>query len=159
MKVRAAGIVAAEILGSVLAIAVAVGAVLLGHLDGERGPWMAVGLGAILLLPAAFTGWLCAPRVVEPWRGRLAPHTMAAVTASTSTAVCIWLGMLVMMIAVDLVRGRLDPSSWSWPSALGNALVLLVPTSIAVVVSLGVTVPLGMMWVALTRRLTNEPSA
>jgi hypothetical protein len=159
MSVRVAGILAAEALGAGLAVAFAVGAVLLGHLDGERGPWMAVGLGAALVVPAAFTGWLCAPRVVEPWRGRLAPHTMAAVTASTSTAVCIWLGMLAMMIVVDLVRGRLDPSSWAEASALSSVLISLIPTSIAVVISLVVTVPVGIVWVALTRRLANEPSA
>jgi hypothetical protein len=44
MTMRAAGIVAAELHGRDLVIAVAVGAVLLGHLDGERGPWLAVGL-------------------------------------------------------------------------------------------------------------------
>lgn len=62
-----------------------------------------------------------------------------------------------MMIGADLVRGRLDPSSWAWPSALGGALILLVPTSVAVVLSLVVTVLLGVAWVALTQRLIGRP--
>jgi hypothetical protein len=159
MTVRAAGIVVAEALGAVLVVAVAVGAVLLGFFDAEHGPWLAPALAAILVVPAAFTGWLCPPRVLEPWRGRLAPPTMAAVTASTSTAVFIWGGLLAATVAIDVTDGALDPASWSLESFGLWSLSVGIPTSTAVVASLRIAAPLGVAWVWLTGRLIGRDVA
>lgn len=159
MSVRRAGVVAALGSAGVLSVAGAMTGVLMGGLDPIEAVAMLLGLLVVLLPPATFTGWLCAPRLAGPGHNRLSACAMAALTASTSTAVLIWVVMLGGTLAVDVARGRLDPGSWTLAGLGGWVLFYGIATSIVWLASFLLTIPLAILWESLTLRLVGRDVA
>ncbi len=152
MTARRAGVVAAAALGLVLAAGVAIGATVLGHVDVAGASWLFVALSGLLAPCAAFTGRRCGPRV--PSGGPALP-LVAAGTASISTALLAWVLGIAATLVADLSRGTFDPSSW-WHVSLIGVLYVLAATTIAVALSLFLTVPMGLVWVWLTRKMIGR---